>query len=91
MNSIRSGVTAAVLALAAAGLCLVAGSANAAPFPVITDAPTAIATRYLSPASESPAGANRFGCRDRDGRNNVRRNPLSSSPPHPSGVPFTIN
>lgn len=71
MNSIRSGVTAAVLALAAAGLCLVAGSANAAPFPVITDAPTAIATRYLSPASESPAGANRFGCRDRDGRNPV--------------------
>ena len=60
-----------MLALAAAGLCLVAGSANAAPFPVITDAPTAIATRYLSPASESPAGANRFGCRDRDGRNPV--------------------
>lgn len=52
-------------------LCLAAGTVHAAPFPVTSDAATAIATRYLNSASESPAGANRFDCRDRDGRNPV--------------------
>lgn len=71
MNRIRTGVTSAFIAMAATILCLVAGTAHATPFPVTTDAVTAIASRYLNPASESPPGANRFDCRDRDGRNPV--------------------
>ncbi|MCG7633042.1 lipase family protein [Gordonia McavH-238-E] len=71
MDRIRAGVTSAFVAVVAAVLCLAAGTAHAAPFPVTTDAATAIASRYLSPASESPPGANRFDCRDRDGRNPV--------------------
>jgi triacylglycerol lipase len=70
MNRIRSGVVSAMSAVAVC-LSLAAGTAHAAPFPVTTDATTAIATRYLSPASESPAGANRFDCRDRFGRHPV--------------------
>ncbi|WP_238421884.1 triacylglycerol lipase [Gordonia sp. 'Campus'] len=70
MNRIRSGVVSAMSAVAVC-LSLAAGTAHAAPFPVSTDATTAIATRYLSPASESPAGANRFDCRDRSGRHPV--------------------
>ncbi|MFE0748823.1 esterase/lipase family protein [Gordonia sp. NPDC058843] len=64
MNRIRAGATSALTAVAAMTLSLASGTAHAAPFPVTTDAATAIATRYLSPASESPAGANRFDCRD---------------------------
>ncbi|WP_439031416.1 esterase/lipase family protein [Gordonia terrae] len=71
MNRIRAGVTSALTAVAAMALSLASGTAHAVPFPVTTDAATAIATRYLSPASESPAGANRFDCRDREGRNPV--------------------
>ncbi|MEY1677482.1 esterase/lipase family protein [Gordonia sp. ABKF26] len=71
MDRIRAGVTSAFVAVVAAVLCLAAGTAHAAPFPVTTDAATAIASRYLSPALESPPGANRFDCRDRDGRNPV--------------------
>lgn len=71
MNRIRTGVTSAFIAMAATILCLLAGTAHATPFPVTTDAVTAIASRYLNPASESPPGTNRFDCRDRDGRNPV--------------------
>lgn len=71
MNRIRAGVASAMTAVAAMSLCLVAGTAHAAPFPVTTDAATAIASRYLSPSSASPAGSNRFDCRDREDRNPV--------------------
>ncbi|MBD0863297.1 alpha/beta fold hydrolase [Gordonia sp. zg691] len=71
MSRARFGLAAVATALASACVVLGAGGAQAVPFPVTTDAASAIATRYLSPASESPPGANRFACRDREGRDPV--------------------
>ncbi|ASR01370.1 Lipase EstA precursor [Gordonia rubripertincta] len=71
MNRLRSGLAAVAAALAAACVLLAPGTAQAAPFPVTTDANKAIAEHYLSPAGESPAGSNRFGCKDRQGRDPI--------------------
>ncbi|GAC52049.1 triacylglycerol lipase [Gordonia amicalis NBRC 100051 = JCM 11271] len=71
MSRLRSGLAAAATALAAACVLLVPGTAQAAPFPVTTNPDEAIAAHYLGPATESPAGSNRFGCRDREGRDPI--------------------
>lgn len=47
------------------------GSAHAAPYPVTSDPARAIATGYGKPATASPLGSNRFGCKDRLGRDPV--------------------
>lgn len=71
MSSLLTRAVAVVIATVAVCGVLSAGTAAAAPFPVTADAPLAIATRYLSPASESPPGSNRFDCRDRNDRDPV--------------------
>lgn len=68
MHLIRSGLVATASAIAAACLSLPPGAAHAAPFPVTTDVNKAIAEHYLGPATESPAGSNRWDCRDAQGR-----------------------
>lgn len=71
MHLIRSGLVATASAIAAACLSLPPGAAHAAPFPVTTDVNKAIAEHYLGPATESPAGSNRWDCRDAQGRDPV--------------------
>ncbi|VFA88525.1 esterase/lipase family protein [Gordonia paraffinivorans] len=70
MRLLRSGFLAAATGLAAA-LALAPGAAHAAPFPVTTDVNQAVADHYFSPATEAPAGSNRWDCRDDQGRDPV--------------------
>ncbi|WP_408610076.1 esterase/lipase family protein [Gordonia insulae] len=59
------------MVVSAALATVIGGPASAAPFPVTTDVNQAIATGFSRPATTSPAGSNRFDCRDRYGRDPV--------------------
>ncbi|MFW0793643.1 alpha/beta fold hydrolase [Gordonia sp. CPCC 205515] len=67
----RLGITGGLLALVAGLTTALGPTAEAAPYPVVTDPQRAIADNYLKPATTSPPGSNRFGCRDKQGRDPV--------------------
>ena len=61
-------ITTLTATIGAAAVCatLSAAHAVAAPFPVATDGPAAIAAGYLQSAQNSPPGSNRWHCRHTD-------------------------
>ncbi|MFT3898903.1 MAG: alpha/beta fold hydrolase [Gordonia sp. (in: high G+C Gram-positive bacteria)] len=48
---------------ATVALCAGVGAAQAAPYPLTTDVPTAVAANYFASAQTPPPGANRWSCR----------------------------
>ncbi|GAA3722360.1 lipase family alpha/beta hydrolase [Gordonia hankookensis] len=67
----RFGLFGGLAVIATALTTAFGGIASAAPFPVTTDVNQAVATGFTRPATTSPAGSNRFDCRDRSGRDPV--------------------
>ncbi|MGV9712661.1 esterase/lipase family protein [Gordonia sp. NPDC003424] len=67
----RLGIAGGLISLVATLTTTPGGVASAAPLPATTDPQQAIVDNYLKPATTSPPGANRFDCRDKQGRDPV--------------------